>query len=70
MAQHEALTDIQKFQYMYVQERYLDVWEIAWTQYKSGSLALVDWRDWDQYLSEVLTDYLPEEWWIQIRSAY
>ncbi len=70
MQQQEALSDIEKFQYVNVQERYLTEWEIAWTQYKSGSLAFVDWRDWDQYLSYSVTDALPNEWWIDIRSNY
>ncbi len=70
IAQKETLSDIEKFQYVYVWQRYLSVWEIAWTQYKSGSLSFVDWRDWDQYLSEFFTDGLPEEWWKEIRSSY
>ena len=70
MEQQEALSDIEKFQYVNLQERYLTEWEIAWTQYKSGSLAFVDWRDWDQYLSYSVTGALPNEWWIDIRSNY
>jgi hypothetical protein len=70
IAQKEALLDIKKFQYVYVWQRYMGVWEIAWTQYKSGSLAFVDWRAWDQCLAESLTDALREEWWIEIRSSY
>jgi len=70
MAQDETLTDVEKFQYMYVQHRYLSIWEIAWTQYKSGSLSFVDWRDWNQYLSDSLTESLPIEWWKEIRSDY
>ena len=70
VAQEESLSDVEKFQFMYVQHRYLGVWEIAWTQYKSGSLSVVDWRDWNQYLSNTLTTSLPMEWWIEIRSDY
>jgi len=70
MEKKEALTDIEKFQYVTLQERYLGVLEIAWTQYKSGSLAFIDCRDWDQYLSDTVTDGLPKEWWIEIRSRY
>ncbi len=70
MGQKDALSDIEKFQYVKVQERYLGVWEIAWTQYKSGSLAFIDWRDWDQYLSDSVTGALPKAWWIDIRSDY
>jgi len=53
-----------------LQERYLGLLEIAWTQYKSGSLSFIDWRDWDKYLSDYVTDGLPEEWWIEGRSRY
>jgi hypothetical protein len=70
MAQKEKLSDTERFQYMNVQHRYLGVWEIAWTQYKSGSLAFVDWRDWDQYLANTVTEALPHEWWIESRAYY
>jgi len=70
MEQKEALTDVEKIQYVALQERYLGLLEIAWTQYKSGSLAVIDWRDWDKYLSDTVTDVLPKEWWIEIRSKY
>ncbi len=70
MEQEETLTDVEKIQYVALQERYLGLLEIAWTQYKSGSLALIDWRDWDKYLSDYVTDGLPEEWWIECRSRY
>ena len=70
MEQKEALTDVEKIQYVAFQERYLGLLEIAWTQYKSGSLAFIDWRDWDKYLSEFVTDGLPKEWWIECRSGY
>ena len=66
----QALSDTEKFQYMNIQERYLTVWEIAWTQYNSGSLSKADWRDWDTYLSDNLTGALPEEWWLEIRPGY
>ena len=70
MEQKEALTEVEKIQYVAFQERYLGLLEIAWTQYKSGSLAFIDWRDWDKYLSEFVTDGLPKEWWIECRSGY
>jgi hypothetical protein len=70
MEQKETLTDVERFQYVAFQERYLGSLEIAWTQYKSGSLAFIDWRDWDKYLSGYVTDGLPEEWWIECRSRY
>ncbi len=70
MKQKEALTDVEKIQYVALQERYLGLLEIAWTQYKSGSLAFIDWRDWDKYLSDNVTVGLPKEWWIEIRSRY
>ena len=70
MEQKKALTDVEKIQYVALQERYLGLLEIAWTQYKSGSLAFIDWRDWDKYLSDYVTDGLPKEWWIEIRSDY
>ncbi len=70
VAQKEALSDTEKFQYVHLHHRFLGVWEIAWTQYKSGSLALVEWLDWDQYLSETTKNDLSEEWWIEIRSLY
>ncbi len=70
MEQKEALTDVEKILYVALQERYLGLLEIAWTQYKSGSLAFIDWRDWDKYLSDYVTDGLPKEWWIEIRSRY
>ena len=70
MAQEKALTDVEKIQYVALQERYLGLLEIAWTQYKSGSLAFIDWRDWDKYLSDFVTDGLPKEWWIECRSRY
>jgi hypothetical protein len=44
--------------------------EVAWTQHRSGSLSDIDWRDWDKYLSDMLTGGLPEEWWLEIRSTY
>ncbi len=70
MEQKEDLTDVEKIQYVALQERYLGLLEIAWTQYKSGSLAFIDWRDWDKYLSDYVTDGLPKEWWIEMRSRY
>jgi len=70
MEQKEALTDVEKIQYVALQERYLGLLEIAWTQYKSGSLAFIDWRDWDKYLSDFVLDGLPEKWWIECRSRY
>ena len=70
MKQKEDLTGVEKIQYVALQERYLGLLEIAWTQYKSGSLALVDWRDWDKYLSDCVTAGLPKEWWIEMRSLY
>ena len=70
MEQKETLTDVEKIQYVAFQERYLGLLEIAWTQYKRGSLAFIDWRDWDKYLSDFVTDGLPKEWWIERRSRY
>ena len=70
MKKEETLTDVEKFQYVAFQERYLSVLEIAWTQYKSGSLSSIDWRDWDKYLAVYVTDGLPEDWWVEIRSGY
>jgi len=70
MEQKEALTDVEKILYVALQERYLGLLEIAWTQYKRGSLAFIDWRDWDKYLSDFVTDGLPKEWWIECRSRY
>jgi hypothetical protein len=70
MEQKEALTAVEKIQYVALQERYLGLLEIAWTQHKSGSLASIDWRDWDKYLSDYLTNGLPKEWWIEIRPFY
>ena len=70
MEQKEALSDVEKIQYVALQERYLGLLEIAWTQYKSGSLAFIDWRDWDMYLSDFVTDGLPKDWWIEMRSRY
>jgi hypothetical protein len=70
MKHKEDLTDVEIIQYVALQERYLGLLEIAWTQYKSGSLAVVDWRDWDKYLSDFVTDDLPKEWWIECRSRY
>ena len=66
----EALTGVERIQYIAFQERYLGLLEIAWTQYKSGSLALIDWRDWDQYLSIFVTNGLPKELWAERRSFY
>ena len=70
VAQKKDLSDIEKFQYVNLQHRNLTVWEIAWTQYKSGSLAVGEWIDWDQYKTESLKDEFPEEWWIEVRSVY
>ena len=68
--QKEALTGVEKIQYLALQGRYLGLLEIAWTQHKSGSLAPIDWRDWDRYLSDYVTNSLPKEWWIEIRSSF
>ena len=70
MEQKEDLTDVEKIQYVAFQERYLGLLEIAWTQYKRGSLAFIDWRDWDKYLSDHVTDGLPKAWWIEMKSRY
>ncbi len=70
MEQKEDLTDVEKIQYVAFQERYLGLLEIAWTQYKSGSLAFIDWHDWDKYLSDFVTDGLPKKWWLECRSRY
>jgi len=70
MQQNESLTDVEKIQYVALQERYLGLLEIAWTQHKSGSLSAIDWRDWDKYLSDFVTDGLPKEWWVECRPRY
>ena len=70
MNQDETLTGVEKIQYVALQERYLTMLEVAWTQYRSGSLALTDWRDWDMYLSEFVIRGLPREWWLEIRLQY
>ena len=70
VAKKEALTEIEKFQYVYLQHRSLAVWEIAWTHYKGGSLGFVEWFDWDQYKTESLKAELPKEWWLEIRPPY
>jgi len=66
----EALTGVERIQYVALQERYLGLLEIAWTQYKSGSLALIDWRDWDKYLTIFVVNGLPKELWAEMRSFY
>ena len=66
----EDLTGVEKIQYVALQERYLGLLEIAWTQHKRGSLALIDWRDWDKYLSDYVMGGLPKEWWIEMRPLY
>ena len=68
--QKESLMGAEKIQYVALHERYLSVLEVAWTQHRSGSLSDIDWRDWDKYLSGILTGGLPEEWWLEIRSEY
>jgi hypothetical protein len=68
--QNESLTGAEKVQFVALQERYLSILEVAWTQHRSGSLSDIDWRDWDGYLSHMLTGGLPEEWWLEIRSEY
>ena len=68
--QEETLTGAEKIQYVSLQERYRGVLEIAWTQQRNGTLSNIDWRDWDKYLSDMFTGGLPEEWWLEIRSAY
>jgi hypothetical protein len=68
--QDETLTGVEKIQYVALQERYLTMLEVAWTQYRSGSLALIDWRDWDKYLSEFVIRGLPREWWLEMRMQY
>jgi hypothetical protein len=68
--QKESLTGAEKIQYVALQERYLSVLEVAWTQHGSGSLSDIDWRDWDKYLSDMFTGGLPDEWWLEIRSGY
>ncbi len=70
MNQNETLTGVEKIQYVALQERYLGMFEVAWTQYRSGSLALIDWRDWDKYLSDFMIRGLPKEWWLDMRSLY
>ena len=70
MEREEDLTGVEKIQYVAFQERYLGLLEVAWTQHKSGSLALNDWRDWDKYLSIFVTDGLPKELWAERRSFY
>ena len=70
MEGEENLTGVEKIQSVAFQERYLGLLEVAWTQYKSGSLALNDWRDWDKYLSTFVTDGLPKELWAERRSFY
>lgn len=70
MKQGDVLSDVEKIQYVAFQERYLGILEIAWTQYKSGALAYIDWRDWDKYLSDYVRNGLPKEWWIEIRPLY
>lgn len=70
MNQNETLTGVEKIQYVALQERYLTMLEVAWTQYRSGSLALIDWRDWDKYLSEFVIRGLPKEWWLEMKSQY
>ena len=69
-SQNESLTAVEKIQYVALQERYLGMLEVAWTQYRSGSLAPIDWRDWDKYLSEFVLGGLPEEWWLDMRPLY
>jgi hypothetical protein len=68
--QDKTLTGVEKIQYVALQERYLTMLEVAWTQYRSGSLALIDWRDWDKYLSEFVIRGLPREWWLEMRMQY
>ena len=70
MEGEENLTGVEKIQSVAFQERYLGLLEVAWTQHKSGSLALNDWRDWDKYLSTFVTDGLPKELWAERRSFY
>ena len=63
----QELSDTEKFQYLNLQQRFMTIWEIAWTQRNSGSLSEVDWQDWDTYLADYITGSLPEEWWVEIR---
>jgi len=70
VAQNEALSEIEKTQYLNLQHRSLTVWEIAWTQYRGGLLAFDEWADWDHYLSGSVKAELPQDWWIEIRSTY
>ena len=66
----QELSDTEKFQYLNLQQRFMTIWEIAWTQRNSGSLSEVDWQDWDTYLADYITGSLPEEWWVEIRLNY
>ncbi len=70
VSKKEPLTEVERFQYEYMMHRYLGVWEIAWTQHQSGSLSAIDWRDWDQYLAETVTEFLSEGQWGEIKSYY
>jgi hypothetical protein len=66
----QALSATEKFQFINLQQRYMTIWEIAWTQRNSGSLSEVDWQDWDMYLADYITGSLPEAWWVEIRLNY
>jgi hypothetical protein len=70
VAQNDALSEIEKIQYVNLQHRFLTVWEIAWTQHNSGLLDFDEWTDWDRYLSGSVTRDFPQDWWIDIRSGY
>jgi hypothetical protein len=70
VAQDEALSEIEKIQYVNLQHRFLTVWEIAWTQYNSGLLDFDEWIDWDRYLSGSVTRDFPQDRWTDIRSDY
>ncbi|NIM69942.1 MAG: hypothetical protein GTN86_04640 [Xanthomonadales bacterium] len=68
--QGQALSEIEKLQYLHLQHRYLTVWEIAWTHYHRGSLDEDEWLAWNQYYGATARAGLPREWWREIRAFY
>lgn len=50
--------------------RVIGQWEIVFYWHRDGHIAEQSWREWNQFFSDDIKDWLPKEQWAQIRATY
>ena len=67
---NEEVSEIDKHRMISQHLRELNMWELAYVQYRQGLYSPDQWHNWNWYYEIDLIEKLPEEWWGEVKDWY